>query len=381
MTPPVSTDPAPALVPATDAATQSDAASAMSYLKQIQREQYGVGHEEQVLHPPGNENTYCPPLPASSYLDDEILLAPYQYLLKNPGKGIRSMIFEAFNQWLAVPPDQLTIIANVVEMLHGGSLLIDDIEDNSSLRRGVPVAYKVFGVAQTINCANYVYFLALQQVQKLRLPSGEPGKAVEIFADELVNAHRGQGIEIFWRENMVCPTEVQYLEMVGNKTSALLRLGIGLMVEYRGNTDLPPLLAYTTLCTTLGNLFQIRDDYINLVSAEFAATKGYCEDIEEGKFSFPVIHSIRSNPHDRQLLNILKQHTTDPHLKRYALQLLDESKSLQYTREYLRALDADVVAQIRALGGNRALDKIMALLRREYMADPAAPTVDGVGKC
>jgi geranylgeranyl diphosphate synthase type 3 len=34
--------------------------------------------------------------------------------------------------------------------------------------------------------------------------------------DELINAHRGQGIEIFWRENMICPTEEQYLEMVGN---------------------------------------------------------------------------------------------------------------------------------------------------------------------
>jgi hypothetical protein len=53
----------------------------------------------------------------------QILLAPYHYLLKNPGKGIRSMIFNAFNQWLHVPKEKLAIINQVVEMLHGGSLL------------------------------------------------------------------------------------------------------------------------------------------------------------------------------------------------------------------------------------------------------------------
>lgn len=37
--------------------------------------------------------------------------------------------------------------------------------------------------------------------------------------------------------------------------------------------------------------------------------KGFCEDITEGKFSFPIIHSIRTVPHDHRLLSILKQRT------------------------------------------------------------------------
>lgn len=44
---------------------------------------------------------------------------------------------------------------------------IDDIEDNSCLRRGVPVAHSIYGVASTINAANYVFFLALEKVQHL----------------------------------------------------------------------------------------------------------------------------------------------------------------------------------------------------------------------
>lgn len=47
---------------------------------------------------------------------------------------------------------------------------IDDIEDNSILRRGVPVAHSIYGVPSTINAANYVLFLALEKVQQLGHP-------------------------------------------------------------------------------------------------------------------------------------------------------------------------------------------------------------------
>lgn len=47
---------------------------------------------------------------------------------------------------------------------------VDDVEDSSTLRRGIPVAHSIFGVAQTINTANYVYFQALQELGKLNNP-------------------------------------------------------------------------------------------------------------------------------------------------------------------------------------------------------------------
>jgi geranylgeranyl diphosphate synthase, type III len=101
---------------------------------------------------------------------------------------------------------------------------VDDVEDSSNLRRGVPVANNIFGVPQTINSANYVYFLALQELQKLRSP-----KAIQIYTEELINLHRGQGLDLYWRDNLFCPSEEEYLDMVGNKTGGLLRLAIKLM--------------------------------------------------------------------------------------------------------------------------------------------------------
>lgn len=48
---------------------------------------------------------------------------------------------------------------------------IDDVEDDSMLRRGAPAAHHIYGIPQTINCANYVYFLALAEITKLNKPS------------------------------------------------------------------------------------------------------------------------------------------------------------------------------------------------------------------
>ena len=47
---------------------------------------------------------------------------------------------------------------------------IDDIEDGSELRRGLPAAHLIYGVAQTINCANYAYFIALDLARSLNHP-------------------------------------------------------------------------------------------------------------------------------------------------------------------------------------------------------------------
>ncbi len=54
-------------------------------------------------------------------------------------------------------------------------------------------------------------------------------KAIDIYTDELINLHRGQGMDLFWRDTLTCPSEADYLEMVGNKTGGLFRLAVKLM--------------------------------------------------------------------------------------------------------------------------------------------------------
>ncbi|KAJ1025220.1 hypothetical protein NDA16_002724 [Ustilago loliicola] len=156
---------------------------------------------------------------------ESAILEPYTYFDSNPGKEVRTKLIEAFNVWLQVPTRKLDAICSVVRMLHTASLLMDDVEDNSDLRRGIPVAHKIYGVPQTINTANYVYFLVFSEIFRMnedQHPSSSqasasplsPSPTVErLVVDELINLHRGQGMDLLWRDSLICPTEEEYVEM------------------------------------------------------------------------------------------------------------------------------------------------------------------------
>jgi geranylgeranyl diphosphate synthase, type III len=134
---------------------------------------------------------------------------------------------------------------------------IDDIQDDSKLRRGEPVAHLVFGAAQTINSANYTYFQAMEELYKLK----KPACAIRIFMEEMLNLHRGQGMDIFWRDTLTTPTEEEYLKMVSNKTGGLFRLALRMMMTVSSTQhDVLP------ISEIIGRLFQIQDDYRNLCS-------------------------------------------------------------------------------------------------------------------
>jgi geranylgeranyl pyrophosphate synthase len=104
----------------------------------------------------------------SSVPAESLLLEPFRYLERSAGKNLRVKLMDAFNAWLEVPDDVLTKIKDVVQMLHNASLLVDDIEDGSKQRRGAPVAHAIYGIPLTLNTANYVYFIALQEIHALK---------------------------------------------------------------------------------------------------------------------------------------------------------------------------------------------------------------------
>lgn len=301
--------------------------------------------------------------PQWSSRNESDLLEPFTYTAASPGKEIRGKLIEAFNQWLQVPPEELTVIAKIVNMLHTASLMVDDIEDDSQLRRGQPVAYKIYGIPQTVNSANYVYFLAFQELFALRRNSSKTSDLDAIVTSELLSLHRGQGLEILWRDSLRCPTEEEYVQMVNNKTGGLLRIGIKLMMACATKTlDVD----YVPLVNLIGVYFQIRDDLMNLQSVQYTSNKGFAEDLTEGKFSFPVVHGIHADTSNHQILNVLQKRPTTPTLKVHAINYLrDSTKSFEYTVAVLDKLEIQTRQEIARLGGNQQLDEVMNLLHVE----------------
>ncbi|EGG18273.1 geranylgeranyl diphosphate synthase 1 [Cavenderia fasciculata] len=285
---------------------------------------------------------------------EAVLLEPYKYITETPGKGVRALLIESFNHWLKVEDRVVKEVSSLVQSLHMSSLLIDDIEDNSLLRRGTPTAHTLYGVPQTINCANFVYFLSIEQCMRLG-----NHQATQVYIEELVRSHRGQGWDIYWRDNQICPTEDEYKSMVKDKTGGLFRMGLRVLQCFSENkTD------YTLLIDNLALYYQIRDDYLNLVSGDYHNFKTFCEDITEGKYSYPVIRAMLNDPTDTRLKTILKQRTTSADIKQCALDYLKKTGALEQTKEVINQYREKILMQIEELGGNPLFYKIMEKLEQ-----------------
>jgi len=86
---------------------------------------------------------------------------------------------------------------------------IDDIQDNSVLRRGIPVAHSIYGVPSTTNASIYLLLKGLKRAQSLNHPD-----AIALCIEQLLDMYYGQGLEICWRENYTCPSLEEYKQLI-----------------------------------------------------------------------------------------------------------------------------------------------------------------------
>jgi len=94
------------------------------------------------------------------------------------------------------------------------------------------------------------------------------------------------------------------------------------------------------------------------------AAKGFCDDLTEGKFSFPVIHSIRNSPID-EILNTLKLRTNNIEVLSRALEYMQtQTNSLEYTKAFLRGLHQRVNVELeRIQPTNGIMEKLLEKLK------------------
>lgn len=60
-------------------------------------------------------------------IDEVHLCAPYNYIRKMPGKGIRNQMTKAFNLWLNIDEQIMNNILSIIELLHNASLMLVNI--------------------------------------------------------------------------------------------------------------------------------------------------------------------------------------------------------------------------------------------------------------
>lgn len=129
--------------------------------------------------------------------------------------------------------------------------------------------------------------------------------------------------------------------------------------EVRHGDSQPIYARHTTLCTLDMNnrnifsfcpILPFPKNCNDFVSQKYTNQKGFCEDLDEGKFSLPLIHLLASNPNNVQIRSILQERRRNQglsmELKKYMLEEMRKAKSLEYTRGVIKTLEEKVEEEI-----------------------------------
>jgi geranylgeranyl pyrophosphate synthase/predicted secreted hydrolase len=266
------------------------------------------------------------------------LIEPIRCIIDRGGKSWRSYAALACcdlvggnsqraKDWLALP-----------ELMHVGSLIVDDVEDQSDVRRGGPTCHKLYNEAVAINAGSACYFLGQIVIYKAdELEDAKKIRIYNLYFEALRAAHAGQALDIHGLSYMMNEVveqgagrllEERILAIHRLKSAApasyLAQIGVilggGSEVQVKGLGD---------YYEALGISFQIIDDTLNLRGfKEGLKTKG--EDITAGKITYPVAKAMtRLQKEDRvRLWEIVNAKTDNYDLIKEAVDLLDKVNAL-----------------------------------------------------
>lgn len=190
-------------------------------------------------------------------------------------------------------PNNVFPAAVAVELLHGFTLMHDDIMDSSPIRHGRPTVHKHWNQNAAILSGDAMMALAISQLHSCCHISSNPADVIQLLGKGLLDVCEGQALDL---ELAVKPvvSEAEYFNMIELKTARLLemccqigcRLGNGTLKQYNALTDFG---------RSLGIAFQMKDDLLDLFgSPKFGKTKG--GDLIEGKRTWMMLEAKKRHP-------------------------------------------------------------------------------------
>ncbi len=291
-----------------------------------------------------------------------MLYKPYSYTRSCPGKSIRGKLLDLCCSWIPIERKILHKIKEIIETIHCCTLMIDDIEDGSQLRRKCKCSHILFGESLTINAAYMRIFKLLNDLKSDKKISESQSKGIhDNIIGTLLKLHEGQGGDLYWSNKKYCPSVSQYLKMIENKTGALFNLIPNLCFLFVENNSKQDKI--TLFFHLLSKFYQIRDDYINLTSFHYWQEKGLCSDIEEGKFTYPIILTMADLSSCDEIYEIMTSNERyDQKIKLRALDIMQRCGSLAKTRNYLDDLRKEIIETASMIDYNEYIEDIMSLL-------------------
>lgn len=214
------------------------------------------------------------------------LYGPVRDFLSRPGKALRASLVATSYRMAGGRGECPAELGLIVEVLHAGSLIVDDIEDGSLERRGAPALHCQIGLPLALNAGNWLYFWACALVEQLELgPHAELG-VHRWLSRTMLSCHYGQALDLEVRVGEVARERVGSLvdSATRLKTGCLMQLAAALGAIAAG-AQREHVSALAQFGLDLGVSLQMLDDLSGLTS-ERRLHKGL-EDLREGRPTWP----------------------------------------------------------------------------------------------
>ena len=185
--------------------------------------------------------------------------------------------------------------AAAIELIHNFSLIHDDIEDHSDLRRGRMTVRAKWGDAQAVNTGDAMFTLA--NLTLLGLNNTQPAEtvlaAMELLQQICFELTQGQFLDISYEGEKSIPIS-DYWPMIGGKTAALIA-GSAQMGALVGGASEVQQQAFYRFGYSLGLAFQAQDDALGIWGDASLLGKSTKSDLVDGKKTLPVVYALEKN--------------------------------------------------------------------------------------
>lgn len=230
--------------------------------------------------------------------------------------------------WLALP-----------ELMHVGSLIVDDVQDGSKVRRGGPAAHLIYGEPTAINAGTAAYFLGQICIYRAKDEESKKIQVYNWYFEAMRASHSGQAMDIYGLDYMI-PAALKSdssARLLAKRVIATHRLKSAAPASYLarigsliGDGTQEQIDGLGNYFEALGISFQIIDDTLNLKGfKDHLKTKA--EDITAGKITYPIAKAMAVlDKKDRaRLWEIVSAKTTDLELLTEAVALLDKHSVIE----------------------------------------------------
>lgn len=257
-----------------------------------------------------------------------VLKGPAEMMFRSGGKRLRPALVLLSARLFGAQPESAISIAAAVEMVHGASLIHDDVIDDTNLRRGQPTLKAISGNRIAVLLGDLLLCQALLAVAEL-----DRVVLVQVVSQAVADMTAGQILEL--RHQGDVDTQVdQYLRMINGKTAALMEAGcrLGALLNHACAQHVEACAAFGQ---NLGMAFQISDDVLDIWGNPDKLGKPTGNDLRERKYTLPFLHAFQcSQKAQRNLVRqLLTQETLEPGAMQALVQWMDQHGSREHSME------------------------------------------------